>query len=344
MRVNEQAVSQGAVPFGESQIRVFRQDGRVWFLTTDVCSSIGLRKPRDHHRRVPESERTSLRGLGRSCRQAVSEAGFYAIVTRVRTDSPEADAFRSWVTNTLLPMRNAEAMAEQGLGPDLGPDPVETLPAVRVESSRACDPTVVALVQLVGKLEGTLAALVARVAELEARPLTAMPAPATAPSSKPAKPDALDLASRLEHASGEFGFRELAKSGDLNERALSAWLVTSGFAYRLHGTLTASDWAIRRGFAVQRLVAARDRQGLLTARPQMFFTAKGAGHVIDAMRPKPIATQTTTTLATTTQTTTTLHVALALTETPRPSSKPARPRRSARKRLALGDTRYGGSM
>lgn len=276
MCVNEQAVSLGCVPFGESQIRVYRQDGRVWFMTTDVCSSIGLRKTRDHHRRVPESERTSLRGLGRACRQAVSEAGFYAIVTRVRTDSPEAAAFRLWVTNTLLPMRNAEAMAEQGLGPD----PVETLPAVRVESSLACDPTVVALVQLVGKLEGTIAALLDRVAELEARPLTALPAPKTS--------EALELAARLEHASGEIGLRQLAKASGLNEHELSAWLTASGFAYRLGGALTASSAARRQGLAVQRLVLVSDGRGRETARPRMFFTAKGSAHVIEAMRQKPV--------------------------------------------------------
>lgn len=330
MCVNEQSVSLGLVPFGESKIRVYRQDGRVWFLTADVCSAIGLRKTRDHHRNVPEAERTNLRGLGRGCKQAVSEAGFYAIVTRVRTDSPEAVEFRTWITNTLLPARNAEAMAEQGLGPD----PVETLPAVRVEPSIARDPTVVALVQLVGKLEGALADVLARVAELEARPMPALPAQLDASS----KPDALDLASRLEHATGELGFRELAKSGKLNERALAEWLVASGFAYRLGGTLTASEWAIRRGFAAQRIVAVHDRHGRLKARPQMFFTAKGASHVIAAMRPRPTPVNATTTL----------HVQLTLTETPRPSSKPAQPRSATQKRLEFTDPRmdprFTGSM
>lgn len=99
-------MSADLLPFdynGQS-VRTVMVEGEPWFVLSDLCAVLGLSNPSVVAQRVDASALSqteiSSGGQGRSV-TVVSEAGMYEVV--IRSDKPEAIAFRRWLTGTVLP-------------------------------------------------------------------------------------------------------------------------------------------------------------------------------------------------------------------------------------------------
>lgn len=93
------------VPFnyGDAQVRVVTIEGEPWFVLADLTKVLGIRQFRAdrlddgliQNHPIPDA-------LGRvQNATVVSEPGMYEVV--IRSDKPEAAAFRRWITGTVLP-------------------------------------------------------------------------------------------------------------------------------------------------------------------------------------------------------------------------------------------------
>ena len=89
--------------FGE--IRVVEIGGKPWWVLKDVCKALAIKNHKMTAQRLDEDE-VSLTDLidriGRKQKTTViSESGLYAVI--LRSDKPNAKAFRKWVTSEVLP-------------------------------------------------------------------------------------------------------------------------------------------------------------------------------------------------------------------------------------------------
>lgn len=93
------------VPFnyGDAQVRVVTIEGEPWFVLADLTKVLGIRQFRTdrlddgliQNHPIPDA-------LGRvQNATVVSEPGMYEVV--IRSDKPEAAAFRRWITTEVLP-------------------------------------------------------------------------------------------------------------------------------------------------------------------------------------------------------------------------------------------------
>lgn len=90
--------------FDGEQVRVVTIDGEPWFVLADLCAVLSLSNPSVVASRIDEAalSLTEVRSGGqRRSVTIVSEAGMYEVV--IRSDKPEAAAFRRWITGTVLP-------------------------------------------------------------------------------------------------------------------------------------------------------------------------------------------------------------------------------------------------
>ena len=91
--------------YGEQQVRTVLVDEAPWWVLADVCKALGLTNPRAVAARLDEDEKNTvtltdgIRGNPRV--NVVSESGLYAVI--LRSDKPEAKAFKRWVTHDVLP-------------------------------------------------------------------------------------------------------------------------------------------------------------------------------------------------------------------------------------------------
>lgn len=85
--------------FGE--IRTILRDGDPWFVLTDVCKALELTNPSKVAQRLDDDERSNFK-LGRQGNGIlINESGLYAVI--LRSDKPQAKAFRKWITSEVLP-------------------------------------------------------------------------------------------------------------------------------------------------------------------------------------------------------------------------------------------------
>jgi prophage antirepressor-like protein len=101
----------------QRDVRVLYHEGRPWFAVNDLVAALGVhRRTLDHHiGHLPEHEVRHLprpvrlpRGIsvGNAGLHCVSLAGLFSLL--LRTDGEAADAFRDWVSRSvLLPMWEA---------------------------------------------------------------------------------------------------------------------------------------------------------------------------------------------------------------------------------------------
>jgi prophage antirepressor-like protein len=92
--------------FQSQPVRVFVIDGEPWFVLTDLCRVLGLARgaAQVSERLDNEVRQTYPISDSRGRTQnaiVVSEPGMYEVV--IRSDKPEAVAFRRWITNDVLP-------------------------------------------------------------------------------------------------------------------------------------------------------------------------------------------------------------------------------------------------
>ncbi len=100
-------MSNSIVPFefGGEQVRIVTINGEPWFVLADLCAVLDLSNPRMVAQRIGDdvSQAYPIKdALGRTQNTTVvSEAGMWEVV--IRSDKPEAAAFRRWITGTVLP-------------------------------------------------------------------------------------------------------------------------------------------------------------------------------------------------------------------------------------------------
>ncbi|MFD6357898.1 phage antirepressor [Nocardia tengchongensis] len=95
------------VPFnyGQLQVRVVAIAGEPWFVLTDLCKVLAISDVSIVRRRLDDAlcqAHPIHDSLGRTQQATiVNESGMYEVV--IRSDKPEAVAFRRWITGTVLP-------------------------------------------------------------------------------------------------------------------------------------------------------------------------------------------------------------------------------------------------
>jgi len=100
-------MSNSIVPFNfnDHQVRVVTIDGEPWFVLTDLAKVLDIAAVGRLASRLDDGVRqthTILDSLGRDQNAViVNESGMYEVV--IRSDKPEAAAFRRWITGTVLP-------------------------------------------------------------------------------------------------------------------------------------------------------------------------------------------------------------------------------------------------
>ena len=105
--------------FNSNALRVVELEGEPWFVTKDVCQTLGIKPTTSgsyaHHLRKLEAHekltltkkvvlKTTQAGLFDGCAPSVSlinESGLYEMVLKSRKS--QASAFRRWVTQEVLP-------------------------------------------------------------------------------------------------------------------------------------------------------------------------------------------------------------------------------------------------
>jgi len=90
--------------YNAQPVRVVTIDGEPWFVLADLCKVLDLAKPSRVAMRIADDMKgahlMSTPG-GDQEMTIVSEAGMYEVI--IRSDKPEAVAFRRWVTSEVLP-------------------------------------------------------------------------------------------------------------------------------------------------------------------------------------------------------------------------------------------------
>jgi len=86
------------------EVRMVMQDGEPWWVLADVCRVLEIRNSRDAANRLDDDEK----GVGQidtpgGPRQmtVINESGLYSVI--LRSDKPEAKAFKRWITHEVLP-------------------------------------------------------------------------------------------------------------------------------------------------------------------------------------------------------------------------------------------------
>ena len=92
------------VSYEDKQVRTVLIDGAPWWVLADVCRVLGLKNSRNASSRLGDDEKDvhlvdTLRGKQRMT--IVNESGLYAVI--LRSEKPEAQAFKRWVTHDVLP-------------------------------------------------------------------------------------------------------------------------------------------------------------------------------------------------------------------------------------------------
>lgn len=82
-------------------VRMVMRNNEPWWVLKDVCDVLGLSNPTMIADRLDEDERAKF-DLGRQGEaNIINEPGLYNVI--LRSDKPEAKAFKRWVTHEVLP-------------------------------------------------------------------------------------------------------------------------------------------------------------------------------------------------------------------------------------------------
>ena len=125
--------------YGDMPVRVVEIDGEPWFVLADLARVLDIADVSRLNSRLEDGVRLThpiTDSLGRTQQATVvSEAGMYEVV--IRSDKPEAAAFRRWITSEVLPtIRRHGAYATPDALERMLADPttmIRTLEAMRDE-------------------------------------------------------------------------------------------------------------------------------------------------------------------------------------------------------------------
>ena len=91
--------------FNKAAVRTLLIDGNPWFVATDLAEILGYQSAKDMLRLLDEDERGGGHFLptlgGVQEHSIINESGLYGVI--LRSNKPEAKAFRKWVTGEVLP-------------------------------------------------------------------------------------------------------------------------------------------------------------------------------------------------------------------------------------------------
>ena len=117
--VTDQTLSPLLSSFQNNRIRAVSVDGKPWFVNVDVCELLELRNPHAALLRLGAREKGKAKLVtagGVQELSVVNESGLYCLGFTSR--KPEAEAFREWVTNDVLPsLRKGAAGEAQSIEP-----------------------------------------------------------------------------------------------------------------------------------------------------------------------------------------------------------------------------------
>jgi prophage antirepressor-like protein len=97
----------GFSPTGK--VRVVQHDKETWWVLADVCKALGIGNASDVAKRLDDDEKMTIDSIeGHSGKRGgarkltiINESGLYSVV--LRSDKPQAKAFKRWVTHDVLP-------------------------------------------------------------------------------------------------------------------------------------------------------------------------------------------------------------------------------------------------
>ena len=93
--------------YENSPIRMIESNGETWWVLKDICKLISIENHKNITKRLEEDEvgtfelphpQSKEKKLEMLC---VNESGLYSVI--LRSDKPEAKAFRRWITHEILP-------------------------------------------------------------------------------------------------------------------------------------------------------------------------------------------------------------------------------------------------
>ena len=90
--------------YNNNEVRTIQIDGEPWWVLRDVCDVLELKDTNKVAERLCDDELTRIKFVsGGQTREmyAVNESGLYAAI--IRSDKPEAQEFRRWITHEVLP-------------------------------------------------------------------------------------------------------------------------------------------------------------------------------------------------------------------------------------------------
>lgn len=93
--------------YEKKEVRTIQKNGETWWVLKDVCGVLGLSNPTVVADRLDEDERSKIdpkSDLGSRSNTPITiinESGLYNVI--LRSDKPEAKAFKRWVTHEVLP-------------------------------------------------------------------------------------------------------------------------------------------------------------------------------------------------------------------------------------------------
>lgn len=222
------------------------EQGEPWFALNDICTALGITNTRNVAGRLDGDDVRRvdiIDNLGRAQKtNVINEAGLYEVI--IRSDKPEAKAFRRWVTSEVLPSIRKHGMYAT-------PATIEDMLA---------NPDI--MINALMRLKEERAARAKAEAEIEAqRPVAA-------------------LGKAIETAEGDltpsaFG-KILSKTiPTMGPNKFCRWLLDNDFAFRNgQGKIIPMQDAVNRGILI--LTERIDKAGKI--RPQLLVTPTGQSY------------------------------------------------------------------
>lgn len=100
-------------------VRMVMQDGETWWVLADVCKVLGLTNSRMTTKQLDDDEKGVSQIYtpgGPQEMTIINESGLYSVI--LRSDKPEAKAFKRWITHEVLPsIRRTGTYSVRGISP-----------------------------------------------------------------------------------------------------------------------------------------------------------------------------------------------------------------------------------
>ncbi len=128
-------------PMTNQETRIIDVNGNPWWVLSDVCDVLGISNPRMVADRLDDDEKNTVSltdgTSGNPNRTIVNEPGLYSVI--IRSDKPEAKAFRRWVTHEVLPqIRKTGSYGKPQTQVDLS-DPAVIMAALVAQNKKAIE-------------------------------------------------------------------------------------------------------------------------------------------------------------------------------------------------------------